>query len=93
MRGFLWEKQRGFMVHALIGYWPLMLENRSQLFIAAKNKSLSWTATDNRGTKAIFAARIILGSFFRRESTSGFDVIRGGILTLSESKLPRYEME
>jgi hypothetical protein len=28
-----------------------------------------------------------------RESTSGFDVNRGGILTLSESKLPGYAME
>jgi len=28
-----------------------------------------------------------------KESTSGFDVIRGGILTLSESKLSGYAME
>jgi len=88
MGGFLWEKLRGSMVHRLIGYWPLMLKNRSHPFITAKNKSLSWSTTDNKGTKAIFA-----GSFSRRESTSGFDVIRGGILTLSESKLPGYEME
>jgi len=93
MGGFLLEKRRGSMVHGLIGYWPLMLENRSQPFIAAKNKSLSWSATNNRGTKAIFTGRIVLGSFSKRESAGGFDAIRGGILTLSESKLPGYEME
>lgn len=52
-----------------------MLNNSYHPFIKWNNKSLSYSATDKRGYKVVFAGGVELGGVFRKESVSIFNVV------------------
>lgn len=54
----------------------LMLKNISQLFIRAKDKTLSFFTIDKGRTKIVFASKTILGIVFGREYKIIFCAIR-----------------
>lgn len=52
------------MAHGLMKSRLLIVENKRQLFIGAKDKNLSCFAIDKGKTKVVFADIIMLGSVF-----------------------------
>lgn len=70
----------------------LMLDNRSQPFIRAKDKSLSYCATNKGRTGVVFVGRTMLGSVFRRYYVDVFNTIRVGIIAWSEVQIAGYKL-
>jgi len=58
----------------------IMLNNSSHPFIKGNDKSLSYSATDKRGYKAVFAGKVELGGVFRRKSVGICNVVITGNL-------------
>jgi hypothetical protein len=69
-----------------------MLDNRSQPFIRAKDKSLSYSATNKGRTKVVFVGKTMLGSHFRRYYADNFSTIRVGIIAWSEVQIAWYKL-